>query len=84
MGKRRSRSVVFEKRVWRKGFATEAARECLRNGFLNFGFHEIIALTESDHRVTPRVLEKIGFTKKRVEIFYGEKTLVYSTKNNNQ
>jgi len=68
MGKRRSRSVVFEKRVWRKGFATEAARECLRNGFLNFGFREIIALTDLDHGATHRVLENIGFTKKGLKL----------------
>lgn len=56
----------------------------MRNGFLNFGFREIIALTDLDHGATHRVLEEIGFTRKRIEIIDGEKTLVYSAKNNNQ
>ena len=73
---------LFDEKFWNRGFATEAARECLKYGFGNLGFREIIALTGSEHFASHNVLEKIGFLKRGIEIYDGEETLVFSAKNN--
>lgn len=71
---------LYDKKSWGKGFATEAARGCLKYGFEKLGFREIIALTDLEHIASQNVLEKIGFTKRGIEIYDNEKTLVYSAK----
>lgn len=58
---------LFSREVWGKGYATEAARACLKYGFENLGFTKIIALTDLDHKKSQRVLEKIGFTPRGIE-----------------
>jgi RimJ/RimL family protein N-acetyltransferase len=73
---------LFARKTWGKGFATEAAGACLRFGFENFGFREIIALTDLENTASQKVLEKIGFIKRGIEIFRNEKNLVYLAKNN--
>src|SRR5688500_7845765 len=50
---------LYDKKSWGQGFATEAARECLKYGFENLGFREIIALTDLQHSASQNVLEKI-------------------------
>ena len=74
---------LFDLKYWGKGFATEAAGECLKYGFSKLGFREIIALTDLDHIDSQKVLEKIGLKKRGIEIYNGEETLVYSAKKNN-
>ena len=71
---------LFERKFWGQGFATEAAGGCLKYGFENLGFREIIALTDLQHTASQNVLEKIGFTKRGIEIYDKEETLVYSAK----
>ncbi len=71
---------LYDKKSWGKGFASEAARECLKYGFENLGFREIIALTDLEHTASQNVLEKSGFTKRGIEIYDKEETLVYSAK----
>lgn len=71
---------LFERKVWGQGFATEAAGGCLKYGFENLGFREIIALTDLEHFASQNVLEKIGFTKRGIEIYDKVETLVYSAK----
>ena len=46
---------------WGKGYATEAARACLRYGFERLGFEEIPASVDPRHLASRRVLEKLGF-----------------------
>lgn len=57
---------LFAREKWGNGFATEAARACLKYGFENLGFTKIIALTDVDHTKSQNVLEKIGFTPREV------------------
>ncbi len=45
---------------WGKGFATEAAREMLRYGFENVGFHRIFASHFKGNIASGRVLKKLG------------------------
>src|SRR5215213_1097977 len=68
---------LFDRAVWGKGFATEAARACVNYGFEKFGFREIIALTDLENTASHRVLEKIGFTQRGIEKIDGEDNLIY-------
>lgn len=58
---------LFDRKLWGKGFATEAARACLKYGFDEIGFEKIIALTDPDHEKSQNVLRKIGFRERGVE-----------------
>ncbi|MDQ3799942.1 MAG: GNAT family N-acetyltransferase [Acidobacteriota bacterium] len=71
---------LFDRAVWGKGFATEAARACLDYGFGKLGFREIIAITDLENIASQKVLEKIGFTQRGVENIDGEDALVYLAK----
>jgi RimJ/RimL family protein N-acetyltransferase len=68
---------LFDRAVWGKGFATEAARACLSYGFEKLEFREIIAITDLENTASQRVLEKIGFTQRGVENINGDESLVY-------
>lgn len=73
---------LFAREVWGKGFATEAARACLRYGFEEIGFEKIIALTDTDHGKSQNVLRKIGFRIRGVEKNEdGEDDLVFEITN---
>ncbi len=48
---------------WGRGFAPEAARECLRHGFVDLGFDEIISFTAVTNWNSRRVMEKIGLMR---------------------
>ena len=71
---------LLARKFWEKGFATEAAKGCLRFGFEKLGFHEIIALTDLENTASQKVLEKIGFIKRGIEIYNEEESLVYLAK----
>lgn len=45
---------------WGKGYATEAASEILRFGFVDLGMHRIWATTIAENLGSARVLEKLG------------------------
>jgi len=45
---------------WGKGYAPEAARECLRVGFDSLGFGEVISFTSRSNTNSRTVMEKIG------------------------
>ena len=45
---------------WGHGYATEAAREALRFGFLDIGFDEIVSFTVVDNVRSRSVMERIG------------------------
>ncbi|HKS29827.1 MAG TPA: GNAT family N-acetyltransferase [Pyrinomonadaceae bacterium] len=68
---------LFARRVWGKGYATEAASACIRHGFERLRFAEVIALTDTGHDASQRVLEKIGFTYRGVENYDGQSDAVY-------
>ena len=74
---------LFAREVWGKGLATEAAGACLQYGFEKLNFTKIIALTDVDHFVSQRVLEKIGFTRRGIEKYFDEEEdMVYEFVNN--
>lgn len=73
---------LLARKHWSKGFATEAAEACLHFGFNKLDFREIIAMTDLENAASQRVLEKIGFAKRGIEIYNGEENLVYLAKNN--
>lgn len=68
---------IMRRASWGKGFATEAAEACMRYGFNNLGFREIIALTGPENTASRRVLEKIGFHNTGLTVHKGEDTLIY-------
>ncbi|MGI8883804.1 MAG: GNAT family N-acetyltransferase [Pyrinomonadaceae bacterium] len=65
---------------WGKGYATEIAEAATKYGFNRLNFNEIIALTSLENIASQKVLEKIGFKKRGLEIFGGEENLVYINK----
>jgi len=71
---------LLARKRWGKGFATEAAGACLQFGFEKLGFREIIALTDLENTASQKILEKIGFVKRGVEIYNNEENLVYLAK----
>jgi RimJ/RimL family protein N-acetyltransferase len=48
--------------VWGKGYATEAARALLRQGFAALGVERVFATTYQDNLASRRVMEKLGMT----------------------
>ena len=53
---------LLDKPFWGKGFATEAARESIRDGFERCGLDHIIALVHPDNNASRRVIDKCGMT----------------------
>ncbi len=53
-------SYYMDNAVTGRGFATEAAQEMLRYGFLCLGFHKINGVCMSVNGASRRVMEKIG------------------------
>jgi RimJ/RimL family protein N-acetyltransferase len=45
---------------WGRGIAPEAARECLRHGFEDLGFDQVISFTAVTNMKSRRVMDKIG------------------------
>ena len=54
---------------WGHGYATEAARECLRHGFDELGFSEVISFTVASNASSRRVMEKLGLEYDPTEDF---------------
>jgi [ribosomal protein S5]-alanine N-acetyltransferase len=71
---------LFAQTAWGRGYATEIAGAVAAYGFEKLGFREIIALTDLDHTASHRVLEKIGFERRGVELAGGEENLVFIKK----
>ncbi|MEO8072009.1 MAG: GNAT family N-acetyltransferase [Acidobacteriota bacterium] len=72
---------LFRQKSWGKGYATEIAEAATVYGFNKLGFREIIALTNLENAASQKVLEKIGFAKRGIEIYKGEENLVYLAQN---
>lgn len=72
---------LFAQKHWGKGFATESAKAALSYGFENLNFPEVIAMTDPENVSSQKVLEKIGFVRRGIEIYSKEETLVYHAKN---
>lgn len=72
---------LLAREVWGEGYATEAAGACLKYGFEQLGFAEVIALTDPEHVASQRVLEKIGFSCRGIENYDGDNDMVYVATN---
>jgi RimJ/RimL family protein N-acetyltransferase len=53
-------AYLLTKRVWGRGYASEAAREAIRFGFETVGLNAIIGLVHPDNIASISVLEKCG------------------------
>jgi ribosomal-protein-alanine N-acetyltransferase len=56
-------SYGFRRDRWGLGYATEAARACVRHGFETMGIEKIVADVEPEKADSMRVLEKCGFAR---------------------
>ncbi len=54
---------------WGQGYATEAARAALEDGFFRLGFAEIVAFTSVGNRRSRRVMERLGMSRDPGEDF---------------
>ncbi len=54
---------LFNKRFWKRGYATEAALGMLKFGFLALDLHRIYAKCDSENTSSERVMKRIGFRK---------------------
>jgi ribosomal-protein-alanine N-acetyltransferase len=71
-------SYDISRAYWGKGYATEAAQECLKFGFEKLGLTRIIALTFPDHYASRRVMEKIGMIYEGMAHHYNQDLVQYS------
>jgi ribosomal-protein-alanine N-acetyltransferase len=67
--------IAYE--YWGRGYATEAAQECLRFGFENLKLDLLIGLTYADHLASRRVMEKIGMTFEKTVHHYDRDLVQY-------
>lgn len=56
-------------RYWGKGYAYEAARAAIDDGFARLGLREIVAFTVPANVASRRVMEKLGMTRDPAEDF---------------
>jgi ribosomal-protein-alanine N-acetyltransferase len=54
---------------WGQGYAPEAARAAIADGFDRLGLHEVVALTAAINTPSRRVMEKLGMTHDPAEDF---------------
>ncbi|HEU4480810.1 MAG TPA: GNAT family N-acetyltransferase, partial [Actinomycetota bacterium] len=66
---------------WRMGYITEAANACVEYGFRHLALDRIIALTDGDHFVSRRVMEKVGMTYDGPAHHYGRELVRYAISN---
>ncbi|HUQ34543.1 MAG TPA: GNAT family N-acetyltransferase [Pyrinomonadaceae bacterium] len=67
----------FKRSQWGKGFATEAARACLRFGFEELKLERIVAVVNHGNVASQRVLEKLSMTYRREVHHYGADLMYY-------
>jgi RimJ/RimL family protein N-acetyltransferase len=54
---------------WDKGYALEAARAAIEDGFYRLGLDEIVAITVAGNRRSRRVMERLGMSRDSTEDF---------------
>jgi ribosomal-protein-alanine N-acetyltransferase len=67
----------FGRTAWGRGYATEAARACLRFGFGDRNLSRIVAVVRLENQPSRHVLEKIGMRHERDGHFYGFSAALY-------
>ncbi len=53
----------LDRRFWGRGYATEAARAAIADGFTRVGLREIVAVTALSNTPSQRVMERLGMTR---------------------
>ena len=53
----------LHRHYWGQGFATEAARAAIADGFARVGLSEIVALTTLGNAASQRVMQRLGMTR---------------------
>jgi ribosomal-protein-alanine N-acetyltransferase len=53
----------LKKEAWGCGYAPEAAKECLRRGFEEFGLERVVSFTAIPNVPSQRVMQKTGMTR---------------------
>jgi ribosomal-protein-alanine N-acetyltransferase len=56
--------------AWGQGYATEAARACLRYGFETCRLPRVVAVVRTENQASRHVLEKLGLRHDRDGVFY--------------
>ena len=56
-------------RIWGTGYAEEAARTAIEDGFFWLGFAEVVALTVPENRRSWQLIERLGMTRDSTEVF---------------
>lgn len=55
-------AYIIHPEYWRKGYATEAAKQMIQFGFTTFNLHRIFATCDTRNTASAKVLEKTGMT----------------------
>lgn len=66
--------------AWGKGYASEAARACLRDGFERCGMNEVLSYTAANNTRSEAVMRRIGLTREPSRDFLspeGDSYVVY-------
>ncbi len=72
------------RKYWGQGYATEAARACLRHGFEVLNYPEICAAAEAEHQASNQVLRKIGLQQGESFLCDGTECNWYSLRKGDQ
>jgi [ribosomal protein S5]-alanine N-acetyltransferase len=70
---------TFGHRWWGRGYATEAARACLREALGPLGSERVIALVRPANTASIRVVEKLGMACEGTRFAHGARHLLYAT-----
>jgi RimJ/RimL family protein N-acetyltransferase len=63
---------------WGKGYVSEAASACLDYALGELELEEVVGITDPEHFVSRRVMEKIGMTFEGPAHYYGKQMVKYS------
>ncbi|WP_291728574.1 GNAT family N-acetyltransferase [Bernardetia sp.] len=71
----------FFKKHWNKGYATEAAKFCIKLGFEKYNLETIVGRAMKQNQASIKVLEKLGMTFKKDFTFDNQKGVIYQITN---
>jgi ribosomal-protein-alanine N-acetyltransferase len=66
---------------WRQGYATEAAREAMRDGFERAGLQRIVSIAMRENTASTHIMEKLGMTYERETTHRGFAVVMYAVAN---
>lgn len=72
----------FNRKFWRKGFATEAAIACRDYGFNQLRLTRLISIIEKENIASIGVAKKVGMTLEKESVFHNIPVQIYSLEKN--